>query len=127
MTEKGLRFRHGFELCHHLLDRGQGQDDYGEQGFRTQVRAVVYQRVYRRGHIVISGIDAEENQAGKESEEIPPQYAQQISFDQTVFGVGEDAGKAQGSESEDVIHQHLRKADDIGIADELQKAVGDGG
>ncbi len=65
----------------------------------------------------------EENQTGQEAENISSDNAEQISLDQAMLCIRENTGKSQCPESENIVAEHLRNADDVRIHNHLQNAV----
>ena len=50
-----------------------------------------------------------------------------VSLEQTVLRLAEEAGKAEGSEGQRIVQKDLRGMHHIGAGDELENAVGKGG
>lgn len=115
-------------LCslHGLRHGRDGEDDQGEDGFRTDVNQVVNGRVGCRIP-TLPGILAEKYPAAEEGKEEASHTGCQVTEPETVLLIGEKAGKSEGAEGEDIIQHGLHRRQHIGIHDELQNTVGHAG
>lgn len=111
--------RHRFNAGESFLYSRHREDDECQSGFRAEIDPVVGEGVEWGAHPIVCGVASEEDHAGEEGEEIAAQNAKQIAFDQAVLFIAEDAGESQCAESEQIVCEHLRDADDIGIDHKL--------
>ena len=128
--KKLLEKRPAFALClseSHLADSDQSlanrrdcDDQKGNDSLGEEIETVIGQRVEQGlpGEIM-SGeadplrVDAKKDDAGEHGEEIATENSEDITLDETIFGPGEEPGESKGTEGQNVVTDHLGKADDV--------------
>ena len=115
--------RHLFHPRKRLIYRRNRQHDQSDQRLQPQISPIVSQGIYRGAHSGSLRVGSEENQARQEGEEITAQHTGDIALDEAVLFIAEQAGQAESAEGQQIVGNHLRQADDVGIRDQLQQAV----
>lgn len=119
-----------FQTGQRVLDRRQQEQHNGQDHFRQNVAHVVCGGRPDRGDVrsgAAGNIGGVEDVAGDLVNQQSAQDADDIAFEQPVFGFPEKAGQAQSAEGQRIVQNHLQRMHHIGPGNELQDAVGKGG